>query len=292
MSNNEKLNVNQSSKVDEAVIIYRSWYICLLALGPIKFGKAMIALLSYAFFGADIHTFGLSPQVESILYTFTPVIESNRRKRVNGAKGAAYGHFGGRPRNPSGVSVETPNGTGNLTTNGKESVSADDNVAVAGTRMPSTVNSSSNPPHTDPLFFLKVFFFRNLRHPIKQAEKFTTHYMATEWRLSGGDYVGTDEARIALAMKWDVKDDTTGRFKEEDLVMWHKLYDLAPEDLQLDMLGDDIEFHKGDTNTMSVIKCPTSVQGWIEAEKIKTFPIVRAWMSPCSKLQYINPNHG
>ena len=80
MSNNEKLNVNQSSKVDEAVIIYRSWFICLFALGPIKFGKAMIALLSYAFFGADIHTFGLSPQVESILYTFTPVIESNRRK--------------------------------------------------------------------------------------------------------------------------------------------------------------------------------------------------------------------
>ena len=66
-----------TDKAEESVIIYRSWFICLWLLGPVRFAKAMFALLSYAFFSKPISSFGLPKQVETILDTFTPIIDKN-----------------------------------------------------------------------------------------------------------------------------------------------------------------------------------------------------------------------
>ena len=271
---------------NDSVIIYMSWVICLWEFGLASFAKAMYALFNYAFDNKPISSFNLPRKIEAILNTFIPIIDSNRKKRENGKKGASYGKLGGRPKNPKGVIAETPYVIDDvyLNINGKETVSNDDNVAVTDSPTSSAVDSSHNPPHTDAFFFLFVFFFRNLLSPKKQAEKFVTHYTATGWRLGGGDYVATDEQRIALAMKWEVTDDKIGRFKEEDLAMWHSLYEIAPPGVKIKMLDSGTKFLKSEQGAS--ITCHPDVTKWIEASKTATWPIIRRWMAPIAKLTY------
>lgn len=272
----KKTNNEPLEESNESVIMYMRWVICLWEFGLENFGKAMYALFNYACYNKAISSFKLPRIIEATLNTFTPIIDANRRKRENAKKGAPYGKLGGRPKNPTGVIPETPYVIDNVyqNENGKTTVSNDDNVAVTDSPTSSAVDSSPNPPHTDSLFFLNIFFFRNLKHPMRQAEKFVTHYTATGWRLGGGDYVATDDARIALAKKWAVKDDTTGRFRDDDLAMWRALYDIAPPEIRAQMLDDKIEFEKKDK---AVIKCPKAVCDWIESNSNVTKQIIISW---------------
>lgn len=271
---------NHNDESNDSVIIYMSWVICLWEFGLESFAKAMYALFNYACYNKAISSFKLPRKIEAIVNTFTPIIDSNRKKRQNGKKGASYGKLGGRPKNPSGVIAQTPNGMNTLNANDKETVSVTETGGSDGSS-----ENSSDQPHTDSFFFLFVFFFRNLRNPRRQAEKFVTHYTATGWRLSGGDYVATDEARIALAKKWEVKDDTTGRFKDEDLAMWKSIYDIAPNEIKKQMLCDEIEIQK--IEEKAYIKCPDEVQEWMEDNKSLTLEILRKWVHPCKGITYL-----
>ncbi|MBR0531526.1 MAG: hypothetical protein IJJ96_02870 [Bacteroidales bacterium] len=278
----KKTNNEPLEESNESVIMYMRWVICLWEFGLENFGKAMYALFNYACYNKAISSFKLPRIIEATLNTFTPIIDANRRKRENAKKGAPYGKLGGRPKNPSGVSLETPNVNETDTKNENETVLVNESVAEMENHL--ETGHTTNKAHTDSLFFLFVFFFRNLLSPKKQAEKFVTHYTATGWRLGGGDYVATDEQRIALAMKWEVKDDKIGRFKEEDLAMWHSLYDIAPPGVKIKMLDSGTKFLKSEQGAS--ITCHPDVTKWIEASKTATWPIIRRWMAPIAKLTY------
>lgn len=268
---------------DESVIIYRSWFECLKEQGPKRFAQAMIALLSFAFYNADVKSFSLPRQLEAILETFTPVIETNRKKRRGGSKGADFGKKGGRPpqnadlKTPEGLSDESPmaaddkspkpspyNVNGNVKGNVNETVSV--NVTDGG----------ASSPHTNFEFYIPVFFFRNARHPEKQAKKFVEHYAPSNWKLTGGEYMATDQQRIALAQRWDIRDDSCDRFKPDDLAMWKELYDRAPDNIRTLMLSSSVKFLRN--QDQAIIGGPPMISDWIEANIEITRPIVRKWM--------------
>lgn len=276
---------------DESVIIYRSWFECLKEQGPKRFAQAMTALLSFAFYNADVKSFNLPRQLEAILETFTPVIETNRKKRKGGSKGADFGKKGGRPpqnadiKTPEGLSDESPmaaddkspkpspyNVNGNVKGNVNETVSV--NVTDGG----------ASSPHTNFEFYIPVFFFRNARCPERQAKKFVEHYAPSNWKLTGGEYMATDQQRIALAQRWDIRDDSCDRFKPDDLAMWKELYKIAPLKIQTLMISPSVQLQRRDDN--AIIFGPREISEWIEANLPTTEPIVRKWFQE-RKLSYV-----
>ena len=267
---------------DESVIIYRSWFECLKEQGTKRFAQAMIALLSFAFYDTSVRSFNLSRQLEAILETFTPVIETNRKRRKGGSKGADFGKKGGRPshnvvsKSPKGLSDRTPmvpdeespmaspyTVTDNVTVNVNETVSVN------------VTDEDMSSPHTDCDFFIPIFFFRNARSPKHQAKKFVEHYAPSDWKLPGGEYMATDKQRIALAQRWEIRDDTTDRFKSEDLAMWRELYEIAPDDIKPLMVVSSIQFQR--TEKDAIVAGPKAVFNWIEKDLENTKPIVLKW---------------
>lgn len=71
--------------------------------------------------------------------------------------------------------------------------------------------------------FLEIFFFRNIRDPEAEVDRFVNHYQATGWVRKGGQRI-TD--RAAAAVGWDGKAD--GRFSDTFLKCWRKVYDAVP----------------------------------------------------------------
>lgn len=289
MENEKDKDIREIS--DESVIIYRSWFECLKEQGPKRFAQAMIALLSFAFYNADVKSFSLPRQLEAILETFTPVIETNRKKRRGGSKGADFGKKGGRPpqnadlKTPEGLSGENPmvaddkspkaspcNVNGNVKGNVNETVSV--NVTDGG----------ASSPHTNFEFYIPVFFFRNAKHPEMQAKKFVEHYAPSNWKLTGGEYMATDQQRIALAQRWDIRDDSCDRFKPDDLAMWKELYKIAPLKIQTLMISPSVQLQRRDDN--AIIFGPREISEWIEANLPTTEPIVRKWFQE-RKLSYV-----
>lgn len=222
---------------NESVVIYYSWFKCIRAFGPKSFFPAFDALFSYAFEGKPIEQNELPELVVTVLETFTPVIDKNRKNRENGKKGAPFGCQGGRPpkntpaglvgENPDGVSPQNPT----VTVTDTETENKKDTVSV-------TAEGSS--PHTDFDFFFPVFFFRNLLEPRNECQRFIDHYSASEWTLQGGSRLDTDEKRLAKARSWNPKN-SDRRFSERFLSSWKQLYDLAPEDVRQSMLKDKVE---------------------------------------------------
>lgn len=268
---------------DESVIIYRSWFECLKEQGIKRFAQAMIALLSFAFYNVSVKSFHLPRQLESILETFTPVIETNRKKRKGGSKGADYGKKGGRPsrnadlKTPQGLSDRTPMVTDEESPKGPSyNVTDTVKVNVNETVSVNVTGKGISPPHTNFEFFIPVFFFRNCRHPEKQARKFVEHYIPTNWKLSGGELMATDQQRTALAQRWDIRDDSCDRFEPEDLAMWKELYDKAPNNIRTLMLSSSIKFHRN--QEQASISGPLMISGWIEANLEIAKPIVGKWM--------------
>lgn len=87
----------------------------------------------------------------------------------------------------------------------------------------------------------------------------------------------TQEQRIAAAKIWEVRDDSGERFKKEDLEMWQQLYDIAPPEIQVQMIQDMIEIRR--TADAAYIKGPLSISNWIEGNLNETKPIVTKWMN-------------
>lgn len=289
MENEKDKDIREIS--DESVIIYRSWFECLKEQGPKRFAQAMTALLSFAFYNADVKSFSLPRQLEAILETFTPVIETNRKKRKGGSKGADFGKKGGRPpqnadlKTPEGLSDENPMVADDKSpkappynVNGNEKVNVNENVSV------NVTDGNASSPHTDFEFYIPVFFFRNARHPERQAKKFVEHYSPSNWKLTGGEYMATDQQRIALAQRWDIRDDSCDRFKPDDLAMWKELYKIAPLKIQTLMISPSVQLQRRDDN--AIIFGPREISEWIETNLQTTEPIVRKWFQE-RKLSYV-----
>ncbi len=261
---------------EDSTIFYRKWFDCFMAQGEKNCAKLFMAFFSLVFYGTDIESFHLPRRLESIIEAFLPIVETNARKRNGGKKGGQFGIYGGRPlqngdsKTPMGLNGKTPMGidpshnNDNGSENGKNT---NNNVSV----------NLAHTTHTDYSRYVPVFFFRNLRHPVKQAQKFATHYEATGWRLGGGEYMVTQEQRIAAAKIWEVRDDSGERFKKEDLEMWQQLYDIAPPEIQVQMIQDMIEIRR--TADAAYIKGPLSISNWIEGNLNETKPIVTKWMN-------------
>lgn len=272
-----KISIGKDTKntetIDESVVIYRSWFDCLLAQGHKNFTIAMYALLSFAFYGTDISSFHLPRRLEAILNTFCPIIVMNRSKRKGGNKGASYGRNGGRPSwkddltTPKGYNSGAPlgmnnNGNGNGKTNENENVNDENNEGVS-----TTTNKDIDK-------YKEVFFFRNVRHPDIEARKFVSHYSAVGWKLSGGEFIPDGEQRVALALRWEVRNQSTDRFDNEALSMWKSLYKMAHDYIRWLMLDSSVSFQRD--SQMAIIYGPVDVGDWLNKDK-ETNPIVDKW---------------
>ncbi len=88
--------------------------------------------------------------------------------------------------------------------------------------------------------------------------------------------MATDQQRIALAQRWNIRDDSCDRFKPDDLAMWKELYDKAPDNIRTLMLSPSVEFHRN--QNQALIGGPPMISDWIESNAEITRPIVRKWM--------------
>lgn len=266
--------MTQSSQTDESVIIFASWFRCLRVLPRKQFTGAVDALLGYALLGEPIESAPIPESVKAILLTFAPVIMTHRLKRQAGAKGAQYGALGGRPKTPKGISADTPM-VSCETGNGTDATGTDSG-AVCG-----DVTAASS-PHTDVDFFLPVFWGRNLQHPRRQAERFVAHYGTTGWTLGGGEYLASDQQRLAAAQRWKVSDDPGGRFSSDDLAFLGCLAEAAPPDIRSALYDDRVEIHRAEVvenkevRKKLLLRIPTQAKVWLMTES-SVRPVVDTW---------------
>ena len=231
-------------------------------------------MLSYAFYGTPIESNEKLPtRIIALLKTFTPVIDTNRKKRQGGSKGAQFGALGGRPKTPQGLTDETPKGS-RETGNGTATTDTETVTDV--------VTGSDVTPHSDVDFFVPVFFCRNLRNPKRQAEKYVAHYSTTGWTMSGGDRLATDEQRIAAAKRWKVTDDPTDRFAQPDLDFLARLMSAAPQDIRISLASSAVDIHRTETIENKevvksvILRVPADVRTWMKSDETVR-PTVNAW---------------
>lgn len=79
-------------------------------------------------------------------------------------------------------------------------------------------------PQIDKDTFFEIFFFRNFRRPMQEAERFLAHYQANGWCRNGQSRPVKD--KIALAYCWTPADDSQ-RFSQDFLDNWRELYQAA-----------------------------------------------------------------
>ena len=269
----QKCNENESklhgSKVQESMLFFRTWFECLRKFGLRQFALSIIALLDYAFYGIPVEKQEqLSPRAISTLLTFTPSVDSFMRNRENGQKGAAHGTKGGRPRkgeeNPTGVLNEKSH----IGNDVDKDVDIDVDLCVDVGQIKKQI----------PLY-LDIFFFKNVKDPAAETERFVRYYASAGWRKSDGTEIPSGKERRTLAARWEIHNDSCNRFNEYDLEMWQQLYKKVPEDLRLRMLDPRVNF-EGSGSKGFIIHCSKSTAAWIEESIPALFSdIFQPWLT-------------
>lgn len=256
----------------ESFILYAKWYTCISAFSAKAQGLAFKAICEYALFDIPIPKVGFSHLEYNSLISFLPVIDSNRRRYENGKKGAVHGFKGGRPRKdvalktpnqtPNETPSQTPNETPNETPNGNVYSEINNNVDVnvnAELVVAPTAKNIYN-------LLLPIFFFRNCdaQHEVR---RFYKHYRLAEWRLTGGDLLNTPKRLVIAAERWKVED-TKPYYPSGFIVIWRKIYEMAPAELKQDIL--EISASTRMQTSISIV-CSSNLCRWLGSPE----------MSPC-----------
>ena len=283
----------ENDKIEESLdsgVFYLSWLKVLVSYGDVGyFVVGMIAIMCNLFFGTDVGEWGLPRHMEAVLKSFVPVIEANKKRRKNGLKGAEHGYKGGRPKtscelpeeNPTGVLSGPPNVTDkgkvydneNLSVSMSEEESGDERADV-----PVTVRGWKTSEGIKKKIYyavLAVFFFRNVCCPEKQTEKFLRYYCTNELAMKGKKDAEVVRDWVQGANRWEVQDDQSTRFEQQDIDFWARLYDVAPEHIRPLMLGSSIQFKLEETTALIV--CPKEGTDWIEDNVERTRKILIHW---------------
>lgn len=286
--------------------LWPKWAIYLLSLlvsyDEIVFTRATVAFLGYLCFGYDIGSHDLPINIKSALLLMAPSIKISKENYANGKKGAKFGKQGGRPKketnkNPGGLEQGNPPGLGQENPGGLKQhnpILEEDEKQELETRTKKRQNDNicvdvvvnnmgtHESTHTD---FLEVFFFRNCLNPVAEAKKFTDFYEGSKWTLPGGDVMSTDGQKLALAQRWDIKNDPCKRFSSDALDMWRSIYNVAPTEIKTSMLSNSIKLTKD--KEVACVTAPANVCEWMGGSTELIRPMVKKWMGKL-KLAYIS----
>ena len=125
--------------------------------------------------------------------------------------------------------------------------------------------------------FYECLFFRNIKNPSTEVDRFIGHNEAKLWTGKSGKMWTTTEERLGLARQWEPKE--PGRRCSEDfLAMWQLVYESLKRsrpDIARKMLDDHAD--GGFSQSGPVIRCRSDVAEFLRQNMDILSPIINAW---------------
>lgn len=125
--------------------------------------------------------------------------------------------------------------------------------------------------------FYICMFFRNLKEPKAEAQRFIQYNNGRGWKGSRGDVFDTLDAKMSLAFQWNPKEKGE-RCPSSFLSMWEDVFNairMSNPDIAKDMI--DERAVGGFSQSGAVIKCKTSVSNFIKNNFEQLSPILMRW---------------
>lgn len=125
--------------------------------------------------------------------------------------------------------------------------------------------------------FYECMFFRNLKNPKNEAERFIGHNESFQWTGKSGRVWSTTEERLGLAMQWQPKDAGT-RCNEDFLKMWKMIYDVIKKsrpNIAAKMLDENA--NGGWRGSNPIIYCRSEVADFLKRNIDALSPYMSNW---------------
>lgn len=125
--------------------------------------------------------------------------------------------------------------------------------------------------------FYECMFFRNLKNPKNEVERFIGHNESFQWTGKSGRVWSTTAERVGLAMQWQPKD-AGDRCREDFLKMWRGVYDAVKRsrpDMATKMLDENA--NGGWRDGKLVIYCRSDVADFLKRNIDVLSPIMNNW---------------
>lgn len=125
--------------------------------------------------------------------------------------------------------------------------------------------------------FYECMFFRNLKNPKSEVDRFIGHNESFQWTGKSGRVWSTTEERVGLAMQWKPKD-AGDRCKGDFLKMWKSVYDAVKRsrpDMATRMLDENAD--GGWRDGKLVIYCRSDVADFLKRNIDVLSPIMHDW---------------
>ena len=125
--------------------------------------------------------------------------------------------------------------------------------------------------------YYECIYFRNLKNPKQEAERFFGYNESHEWTGATGKVWTTTEERLGLAMQWKPQE-AGARCSEEFLKMWRSVYDAVKRskpDIARKMLDEKAD--GGWRGGVPVVYCRSDVADFLKKNMEILSPIINKW---------------
>ena len=182
-------------------------------------------------------------------------------------------HVLGTKKNEPGDHAETTASTprGHAETSTPDRIGEDSNIYV--------VNNSHAHVREEKQqdVYYECMFFRNMKNPKNEAERFFGHNESFKWTGKSGRVWSTTEERLGLAMKWKPKE-AGARCSDDFLKMWREVYDAVKRSqpgIAMKMLDENAD--GGWRGGTLVVYCRSDVADFLKSNMDVLSPIINKW---------------
>ena len=125
--------------------------------------------------------------------------------------------------------------------------------------------------------YYECIFFRNIKNPRQEAERFFGHNESHKWTGKSGKVWSTVEERLGLALQWKPKE-PGDRCSADFLKMWKSVYDAVKRsqpDTAMKMLDEKAD--GGWRGVTPVVYCRTDVADFLKKNMDVLAPLMSQW---------------
>jgi len=240
---------NQTTKTRDSFIFYRSFFEAIQDLEERNQLEIFKAIAEYSLNDSDPKLTGIS---KTIFRLIEPQLLANKKRFINGQKGAEHGSKGGRPKKE-----KTPN---KPLENPKLTPNKNNNVNVNLNKECKSKYKSKKQFRAPTLQEVKDYCKE--RNSCVDAKKFFDYYVAGDWEDAKGNQVKNWKQKL---LTWESKDTTNSQSPSDPLAL--KLNSIAGDNyFKSVMLGDTVTIICNDGMKTKAYDLPELVKSEIKAQ--------------------------
>lgn len=139
------------------------------------------------------------------------------------------------------------------------------------------VNGAGRFEQTEQEEFYICMFFRNMKEPKAEVQRFIQYNNGRGWKGSRGDVFDTIESKLSLALQWNPKEQGE-RCSAKFLAMWNEIYNTirkAKPEIAQEMLDERAK--GGFTPNGAIVYCKSNVSDFLKRNSDTFAPILNKW---------------